>query len=204
MPSIPPLIGNASALPDLYSAQVANPALFGTAPNAQPTPPAFAGGIGGTLTGNAAMMPPGGSGSPYQSFIPPMAQANYNPGGGFMPTPMGGQWNQLAQQMAGPMFLPSGVKPSVSPLFGAPNPVGMPQQPTPPPSATPLPVSVTNPNLAAHLAAIHAQPTLGAQMAPSGLMGSGMFPSAMTGGSPFLRSGGMRGPNLTQLNFMPE
>lgn len=36
------------------------------------------------------------------------ALPNYNLGGGFQRIPIGGYWNQVAQQMAGPIFSPWG------------------------------------------------------------------------------------------------
>lgn len=73
------------------------------------SPMPFMGGQGGLLN---SQMPNGPTGTP-----------NYNPGGGYMPAPIGGYWNQIAQQMAGPMFGPQGS----SVTLGAQNPV-MPQQ----------------------------------------------------------------------------
>lgn len=57
-----------------------------------------------------------------------------------MPTPIGGQFNQLAQQMAGPMFMPAGT----SILAGQSNPIA-PQQPSgvtvPPSVGVPTPIT---------------------------------------------------------------
>lgn len=57
--------------------------------------------------------------------LPALQSGGYNPGGGYMPTPIGGMWNQIAQQMAGPLFMPGGM----SVLGGAPNTVA-PGQPS--------------------------------------------------------------------------
>jgi hypothetical protein len=83
----------------------------------------------------AGQFQPGMGGIQASPLIPPVSMPNYNiPGNylpnpvgvqGFMPPAIGGQWNQLAQQMAGPMYLPS------APARGIPSPL------TPPPKATP-------------------------------------------------------------------
>jgi hypothetical protein len=65
------------------------------------------------------MPQPGQQFGPYQNFIPQPQSSNYNPGGGYMPTPVGGYWNQQAQQMAGPMFGPHGS----SVTMGGANPI---------------------------------------------------------------------------------
>lgn len=106
------------------------------------------GGITPGYTGPGSVpMPPragpfqGGTGGTFQSLIPPMGMPSYNPGGGYMPAPIGGQWNQIAQQMAGPMFMPQGT----SILGGQSNPIA-PQQPsgvTVPPSVG-LPTPITS------------------------------------------------------------
>lgn len=87
----------------------------GMPPIAQP----FTAGAGGILPGTPGSM----------GLIPPMPQmampglSPYGPAipgtQSFMPAPMGGQWNQLAQQMAGPMFMP----PAPSTGIPYPNPV---------------------------------------------------------------------------------
>ena len=88
---------------------------------------------------------------PYQNFIPQAPNLNYNPGGGYMPTPVGGQWNQIAQQMAGPMFGPPGT----SALMGAQNgmsPAQMSAQTVPgykPPSTTPMLPTMPAPGMTA-------------------------------------------------------
>lgn len=67
------------------------------------------------------------SSGPFQNFIPPLPTNQYGAlGGGFTQAPMGGYWNQVAQQMAGPMFGPYGA----SSLFGSGNPT-QPGQPSP-------------------------------------------------------------------------
>lgn len=66
----------------------------------------FQGGYGG-------LIPP----MPSPQFVP---QQNYLPKPlgqpGFMPPAIGGYWNQMAQQMAGPMYLPSPPPGMASPL----------------------------------------------------------------------------------------
>lgn len=60
----------------------------------------FGAGVGGVQNGVPNFVPgsaPGSGAAPFQNFIPAMQPANYNPGGGYMPTPLGGMWNQQAQ-----------------------------------------------------------------------------------------------------------
>lgn len=86
----------------------------GAIPSSMASPVATSGDINGTMASI-----PGASPSSFQNFIPPAPQNLYNTlGGGSMPTPVGGYWNQVAQQMAGPMFGPYGA----STLMGAQNP----------------------------------------------------------------------------------
>lgn len=111
---VPPTGGNDPAYPMTQG---------GMPPIAQ----AFQGGLGGlsNLGGYGGLIPPmqqfqGAS----QNFLPsPLGQS------GFMPPAMGGYWNQLAQRMAGPMYLPPAPPGMASPL----NP------PKPPPTYTPGP-----------------------------------------------------------------
>lgn len=106
---IPTLPSNLS-VPTLQGYMLGTRGGQGTIPGYTSNPGmSFIGGQGGLLN---AQMPNGPSGTP-----------NYNPGGGYMPAPIGGYWNQVAQQMAGPMFGPQGS----SVTLGAQNPV-MPQQ----------------------------------------------------------------------------
>lgn len=87
--------------------------------------------------------------------MPQMAMPGLSPYGpaipgtqSFMPAPMGGQWNQLAQQMAGPMFMP----PAPSTGIPYPNPVmpgagsiatvAAPKPPVAPPMPMPMPIGV--------------------------------------------------------------
>lgn len=92
-------------------------------------------------------------------IVPPMPMPNYNPPGnylpgaagqrGFMPQPIGGYWNQMAQQMAGPMYLPP------VPPAGTPYPIRPPAAATPP-IATPYqpPSGQTMPGLPASVGGI--------------------------------------------------
>lgn len=103
-------------------------------PVAQP----FAAGAGGIMPGTPGSM----------GLIPPMPQmampglSPYGPAipgtQSMMPAPVGGQWNQLAQQMAGPMFMPprpaAGI-PYPNPVMPGGGPiatVAAPKPPTPP------------------------------------------------------------------------
>lgn len=67
-------------------------------------------------------MPPGGQGMPsggqYQNFIPPIQATPFNYQGGQQQLPMGGMWNQVAQQMAGPGFM----QPGTSAMYSGFNP----------------------------------------------------------------------------------
>lgn len=77
----------------------------------------------GDINGTMAQIPGYGNAQsfgPFQNFIPQLGQNLYAGalGGGSMPAPVGGYWNQVAQQMAGPMFGPYGA----STLMGTPNP----------------------------------------------------------------------------------
>lgn len=67
------------------------------------------------------------SGGQYQNFIPPIQATPFNYQGGQQPMPMGGMWNQVAQQMAGPGF----VQPGTSAMYSGFNPslVAAPQGP---------------------------------------------------------------------------
>ena len=64
---------------------------------------------------------------PYQNFIPPIQATPYNYQGGQQPLPIGGMWNQVAQQMAGPGFMQPGTS-SMYPGFN-PSLVAPPQGP---------------------------------------------------------------------------
>jgi len=63
------------------------------------------------------------SGGQYQNFIPPIQATPFNYQGGQQPMPMGGMWNQVAQQMAGPGFMQPGTSamyPGFNPSLVAP------------------------------------------------------------------------------------
>ena len=63
------------------------------------------------------------SGGQYQNFIPPIQATPFNYQGGQQPLPMGGMWNQVAQQMAGPGFMQPGTSsmyPGFNPALVAP------------------------------------------------------------------------------------
>jgi hypothetical protein len=103
----PPLMGQApmpGAMPGMPQA----PAPMQSAPQAAPPPPLQIPNFSNGSTGNP--LP-----------IPAMQMPNYNQGGGYNAAPVGGMWNQIAQRMAGPMFLPNGSPPSMSSMIGAPN-----------------------------------------------------------------------------------
>lgn len=117
---------------------IANP-MFVPSSLANAGPGAFGGipaGFGG-VAGQPIAQPFNGG---FGGLVPPPQAASYNPGGGYMPAPIGGQFNQLAQQMAGPMFMPAGT----SILAGRSNPIA-PQQPSgvtvPPTVGTPTPIT---------------------------------------------------------------
>ena len=67
------------------------------------------------------------SGGQYQNFIPPIQATPFNYQGGQQPLPIGGMWNQVAQQMAGPGFM----QPGTSAMYSGFNPalVAPPQGP---------------------------------------------------------------------------
>jgi len=89
----------------------------------------------------AGQFQPGMGGIQQPPLIPPMSMPSYNfPGNylpgqagmqGFMPPAIGGQWNQLAQQMAGRMYLPP------APGGGIPSPL-MPPPTVHPPVTMPI------------------------------------------------------------------
>ena len=132
-----------------------NPAAFGGMPQASPFTP----GMGGIMPG------PG-----YQ--LPPLQNPGYNPGGGFMPAPIGGQWNQIAQQMAGPMFMPQGVSAMGGPLNPQmptqPSPVTVPNF-TPPPGSTYLAPHLYTPTTPTQTAPPVTMPNTSPVQIPSGV-----------------------------------
>lgn len=105
LPPLSPNIGAGSFSPNglLAGVQPFVPGAAGVAPTASPN----------ALAGLTAMLgmagaPGASAGSPAPgAAMPPVP--NYNPGGGYLHTPIGGYWNQVAQQMAGPMFAPQGA-----------------------------------------------------------------------------------------------
>lgn len=115
----------------------------GMPPIAQP----FTAGAGGIMPGTPGSM----------GLIPPMPQmampglSPYGPAipgtQSFMPAPVGGQWNQLAQQMAGPMFMPphpgAGI-PYPNPVMPGGGPIATVAAPKPPapPVAPPMPMPI--------------------------------------------------------------
>jgi hypothetical protein len=141
-------------------------------PGMNPMAMPFQGGMGGMMPMG---MPPG---NPMP--IPPMSMPNYNAGGGDLPTPIGGQWNQIAQQMAGPLFLPPGTPQGsgATTLNGPWNPV-MPAHPNAfttagyhppaPPHAAPPPVA--QPTLLPPQLLPQGNPLLSNRMGVSGLSG---------------------------------
>lgn len=153
--------------------------LMGISPTAQP----FAAGAGGIMPGTPGSM----------GLIPPMPQmaipglSPYGPAitgtQSMMPIPMGGQWNQLAQQMAGPMFMPphpSAGIPYPNPVMHGGGPiatVAAPKPPAPPVTAPRAPIS---------------SPLLGAG---GGLMGGG---GAGYGGAGYF-GGGLTFPRISRL-----
>jgi len=70
-------------------------------------------GMGGMPQGQ-----PMSSGGQNQNFIPPIQATPFNFQGGSPMLPIGGMWNQVAQQMAGPGFM----KPGTSALIAGYNP----------------------------------------------------------------------------------
>jgi len=94
----------------------------------------------------AGQFQPGMGGIQQPPLIPPMSMPSYNfPGNylpgqagmqGFMPPAIGGQWNQLAQQMAGRMYLPP------APGGGIPSPLTPPPVVHPPVTMPMLPPTV--------------------------------------------------------------
>lgn len=112
-------IGSGGLTPGYTGPGSLSPASFGADPSALLNPAAFGGHPAPFTAGMGGIMP----GPGYQ--LPPLQNPGYNPGGGFMPTPIGGMWNQIAQHMAGPMFMPQGT----TALAGAPNPLP-PSQPS--------------------------------------------------------------------------
>jgi len=79
----------------------------------------------GAAQPQASGMPQGQmpSGGQYQNFIPPIQATPFNYQGGQQPLPMGGMWNQVAQQMAGPGFMQPGTSamyPGFNPSLVAP------------------------------------------------------------------------------------
>ena len=167
----------------------------GMPPIAQP----FTAGAGGIMPGTPGSM----------GLIPPMPQmampglSPYGPAlpgtQSFMPAPVGGQWNQLAQQMAGPMFMPP------PPSTGIPYPhLVMPATPggspiatvaTPKPPSTPVPLPPTLPigpgggTLLARRQLLGGGGQIGAGsfggMGPHGGLQFQMVPQPMTNGSMF-------------------
>lgn len=126
MPAAPPLpfdpayaVGAGGLTPGYTGPGAVSPASFGAPPGALQNPAAFGGMPSPFNAGQGGIMPNPG----YQ--LPPLQNPSYNPGGGFMPAPIGGQWNQIAQQMAGPMFMPQGVS-----AMGGPMNPQMPTQPS--------------------------------------------------------------------------
>lgn len=126
----------------------------------------------------------------FQSLIPPMPSPNFVPSqnflpgpagqAGFMPPAIGGNWNQIAQQMAGPMYLPH------APPAGIPYPI---RPPAPPAAAHPPVVSPTTtlPGLT------------GRAMPPGGSTGPLGGIGSLGGGS----AGGMRGMGGNFQMFAP-
>jgi hypothetical protein len=146
----------------------------GMSPMAMP----FQGGMGGMMPMG---MPPG---NPMP--IPPMSMPNYNPGGGTMPTPLGGQWNQIAQQMAGPMFMPQGS----TILGGAPNAIP-PMQVSPttvpgykPPTSVPPPMVMPTGTPPVRFPGTLGGHSLGAY---AGALGGGGFSGGINGARPTFR-----------------
>ena len=97
---------------------------------------------------------PGTPGS--MGLIPPMPQmampglSPYGPAipgtQSMMPAPVGGQWNQLAQQMAGPMFMPphpGAGTPYPNPVMPGGGPIATVAAPKPP-VAPPMPMPITS------------------------------------------------------------
>lgn len=129
-------------------------ASFGASPGALMNPAAF-GGQGSQFAAGTGGILPGTPGS--MGLIPPMPQmampgiSPYGPAipgtQSFMPAPVGGQWNQLAQQMAGPMFMPpkpgAGI-PYPNPVMPGGTPIATVTAPKPP-VAPPMPMPVTAP-----------------------------------------------------------
>lgn len=129
-------------------------ASFGASPAALMNPAAF-GGQGSQFAAGTGSILPGTPGS--MGLIPPMPQmampglSPYGPAipgtQSFMPAPMGGQWNQLAQQMAGPMFMPpapSAGIPYPNPVMPGGGPIATVAAPKPPapPVAPPMPMPI--------------------------------------------------------------
>lgn len=104
-----------------------SPGLGGVMPGGLTPRGAGSGDLNGTMAGIPGMPTP-------QAGMPPPQNLYGTLGGGSMPAPVGGYWNQVAQQMAGPMFGPYGA----SSLMGQSNPIQAPQPspllqpPTPP------------------------------------------------------------------------
>ena len=118
-----------------------------TAPNSPPPPPppapispllamAMQQQMGAAQPQAQGMPQPQGMGAPqgqmpsggqYQNFIPPIQATPFNYQGGQQPLPIGGMWNQVAQQMAGPGFM----QPGTSAMYSGFNPalVAPPQGP---------------------------------------------------------------------------
>ncbi|MDE2471099.1 MAG: hypothetical protein KGL35_20725 [Bradyrhizobium sp.] len=125
-----------------------------------PVDPAYAVQPGGVTPGYAGMSGPPMA-TPFQGgmggLIPPMPSINYGQSGPYgpaatgtqvmQPQPLGGYWNQMAQQMAGPMFMPptpQGIPfPKLTmpgtPTTVAPPTSNTPQPPTTPPTLNPIP-----------------------------------------------------------------
>lgn len=129
-------------------------ASFGASPAALMNPAAF-GGQGSQFAAGTGGILPGTPGS--MGLIPPMPQMampGLSPSGpaipgtqSFMPAPVGGQWNQLAQQMAGPMFMPpapSAGIPYPKPVMPGGGPIATVAAPEPPapPVAPPMPMPI--------------------------------------------------------------
>ena len=154
-------------------------------------------GSSGDMNGTIGQIPGYGNSSPqafgqFQNFIPQAPQNPYGGlGGGSLPVSNGGYWNQIAQQMAGPMFGPYGA----SALMGNPNPLPGAQpspllQPSAPPSSTAPSALGYNPT---QLPGAQTAPT-GALPVASPLGSLGVFSGS---GSPF-SSTAFQNPMLAQ------
>lgn len=167
-------------LPSVGGAQASSGDAFGMGPSSYLSNPSAPSSFGqgsppttpfGILPGYGSQGMGGGFG-PYQNFIP---NANYNPGGGVSPSPIGGYWNQMAQGMAGPMFGPTGS----SVTMGAANP----QSPASPSQYTNPGAQGTNSSMAAYYP----------QFAQNG---GSIGPGKGSGGSPMSAPGGSSGLSI--------